>query len=259
MGFPIISQEWVIAFSLVLVRVGALLSTMPLFGDQIVPVRVKAGLALVITLLLFPSVSPVVPTVSPDFLSLLGRMVSETLIGAAMGFSARVIFAAAQLAGEMIGFQIGFSVANVIDPVSSMHVSLIGQVQYLLAVLIFLVTNGHHVFFAAIADSFHIIPLFTFHMSGDLMHLILSLSRDMFILAVKLCIPVVAMIFFTNVGLGIVARTVPQINVFIVGFPLQITVGLIFFGLSLPLCGALLQHAYGNLGRSIYALMRAMQ
>ncbi|MBN1547783.1 MAG: flagellar type III secretion system protein FliR [Syntrophaceae bacterium] len=259
MEFPVISQEWVIAFSLVLVRVGALLGTMPLFGDMIVPVRVKAGLALVITLLLFPTVSTSVPTVSPDFLPLLFRMVSEALIGAALGFAARLIFAAAQLAGELIGFQIGFSVANVIDPVSSMHVSLIGQVQYLFAVLIFLATNSHHIFFAAIADSFQIIPLFTFHISGDFMNLITNLSRDMFVLAVKLCIPVVAVVLFTNVGLGIVARTVPQINVFIVGFPLQISVGLIFLGLSLPLCGSLLQHAYGDLGRSIYALLRLMK
>jgi len=257
--FPVISQDWVIAFSLVLVRVGALIGTMPLFGDQLVPVRVKAGMALVIALLLFPTVSPSVPSVSTEFLPLLFRMISETLVGAALGFAARLIFAAAQLAGEMIGFQIGFSVANVIDPVSSTSISLIGQLQYLIAVLVFLITNSHHVFFAAIADSFRIIPLFAFHVSGDFMNLIVSLSGDMFVLAVKLSIPVIAVIFFTNVGLGIVARTVPQINVFIVGFPLQITIGLLFFGLSMPLCGSLLQHAYGNLGESVYALLRLMK
>jgi len=186
-------------------------------------------------------------------------MISEALIGVALGFSARLIFAAAQLAGEMIGFQIGFSVANVIDPVSSVSVSLIGQVQYLFALLIFLITNSHHIFFAAVADSFRLVPLLSFHVSGDFMTLMMSLCRDMFVLSVKLSIPVIAVILFTNVGLGIVARTVPQINVFIVGFPLQITIGLIFFGLSLPLCGSLLQSAYGHLGESVYALMRVMK
>jgi len=257
--FPVISQDWTIAFSLVLLRVGALIGTMPLFGERIVPVRVKAGLALVIAFLLFPTVSPSVPPISTDFLPLLSRMISETLIGAALGFAARLIFAAAQLAGEMIGFQIGFSVANVIDPVSSIHVSLIGQVQYLFAVLVFLITDSHHVFFAAIADSFQVLPLFAFHVSGDFMNLMVGLSRDMFVLAVKLSIPVIAVIFFTNVGLGIVARTVPQINVFIVGFPLQITVGLFFLGLSIPLCASLLQQAYGNLGQAVYAILRGMK
>ena len=259
MDFPVISQDLVVAFSLVLLRVGALIGTMPLFGEQVTPVKVKAGLTLVIAILLFPTVSSTLPAVSTDFISLLFRMLSETLIGAALGLSARLIFAAAQLAGEMIGFQVGFSVANVIDPVSSMHVSLIGQFLYLFAMLIFLITNSHHIFFAAIADSFRIVPLLSFHVSGDFMSVMMGLCRDMFILAVKLSIPVIAMILFTNVGLGIVARTVPQINVFIVGFPLQISIGLIFFGLSIPLCGSLLQHAYGHLGDSVYALMRAMK
>lgn len=259
MDFPVISQDLVVAFSLVLLRVGALIGTMPLFGDQVVPVKVKAGLTLVIAILLFPTVSSTLPAVSTDFISLLFRMLSETLIGATLGLAARLIFAAAQLAGEMIGFQVGFSVANVIDPVSSMYVSLIGQFLYLFAMLIFVITNSHHIFFAAIADSFRIVPLLSFHVSGDFMALMMGLCRDMFVLAVKLSIPVIAMILFTNVGLGIVARTVPQINVFIVGFPLQISIGLIFFGLSIPLCGVLLQHAYGHLGESVYALMRVMK
>jgi flagellar biosynthetic protein FliR len=259
LDFPVISQDLVVAFSLVLLRVGALVGTMPLFGEQLVPVRVKAGLSLVIAVLLFPVVSSSLPAVSTDFLSLLFRMMSETLIGAVLGFSARLIFAAAQLAGEMIGFQVGFSIANVIDPVSSVYVSLIGQFLYLFAMLIFLITNSHHIFFGAIADSFRIVPMLAFHVSGDFMALVMSLCRDMFILAVKLSIPVIAVMLFTNVGLGIVARTVPQINIFIVGFPLQITIGLIFFGLSIPLCGSLLQHAYGHMGESIYALMRVMR
>ncbi len=258
MDFPVISQDSVIAFTLVLLRVGSLVGTMPLFGEGIVPVRAKVGLSLLIALLLFPTVSPGLPAVPEPSIPLLFRMVSEILIGVTLGFAARLVFAAAQVAGEMIGFKIGFSVANVIDPISSIQISLIGQFQYLLAVLIFLVTNSHHVFFAAIADSFRIVPLFTFHLSGDLMKIILDLSRDMFVLAVKICIPVVAAIMFTNVGLGIVARTVPQINVLIVGFPLQIMIGLVFFGLSMPLFASLLQQAFGRLGHSVYSLLKVM-
>ncbi|MDX9746218.1 MAG: flagellar biosynthetic protein FliR [Syntrophales bacterium] len=258
MEFPVISVEWAVAFSLVLLRVGALIGTMPLFGEQIVPLRVKAGLTFVVALLLFPAVSPFLPAVPVDFMPLLFRMISEILVGVALGFAARLIFAGIQVAGELIGFKIGFSVANVIDPVSSVSVSLIGQVLYLFALLIFLTTNSHHIFFAAMADSFRILPVLSFHVSGDFMALMMSLARDMFVLAVKLCIPVVSVILFTNIGLGIVARTVPQINVFIVGFPLQISVGLIFFGLSMPLFASLMQKAYGRLGESLFGLLRVM-
>jgi flagellar biosynthetic protein FliR len=196
----------------------------------------------------------------PDsFLPLLLMIMSEALIGAALGFTARLIFAAAQLAGEVMGMQIGFSVANVIDPVSRANISLIGQVQYVFAILIFLATNAHHVFFSVIADSFQIAPSLFFHGSANWMSVIVELARNMFILAVKLSIPVIAVIFLSNVGLGIVARTVPQINVFIVGFPLHIAIGLIFFGLAMPLGGMLLQNAYMDLSQSVYTLLKVMK
>ena len=259
MEFPVISQNLVISFSLVLVRVGSLIGTMPLFGEQLVPMRVKAGLSLVIAILLFPVVSSFVPPVPDSFLPLFFMMFSEALIGAALGFTARLIFAAAQLAGEVMGMQIGFSVANVIDPVSRAHISLIGQVQYVFAILIFLLTNAHHVFFSAIADSFQIAPSLFFHSSADWLGFFVSLTRNMFILAVKLSIPVIAVVFLSNIGLGIVARTVPQINVFIVGFPLHIAIGLIFLGLAIPLSGMLLQNAYSDLSQSIYTLLKLMR
>ena len=259
MEYPIISQEMVMSFSLVLVRVGALLGTMPLFGEQLVPLRVKAGLSLVIAILLFPAVSSSVPPVPDNFLFMVFLLGSEAVIGAALGFSARLVFAAARLAGEIIGMQMGFSMANVVDPVSSVNVSLIGQLQYVFAVLIFLMTNAHHVFLSAIADSFQIAPSLFFHASAGWMSFIIALTRDMFILAAKLCIPVIAVIFLSNVGLGIVARTVPQINVFIVGFPMHIATGLIFLGLALPLSGMLFQKAFGDLGQAVYALLRLMR
>jgi len=232
---------------------------MPLFGEQLVPIRVKAGLSLVIAILLFPVVSSFIPPVPDSFLPLFFMMLSEALIGAALGFTARLIFAAAQLAGEVMGMQIGFSIANTIDPVSRAHISLIGQVQYVFAILIFLMTNAHHVFISVIADSFQITPSLFFHSSADWMNFFIVLTRNMFILAVKLSIPVIAVVFLSNVGLGIVARTVPQINVFIVGFPLHIAIGLIFFGLAIPLSGVLLQNAYGDLSRSVYTLLKVMR
>jgi flagellar biosynthetic protein FliR len=259
MEFPVISQELVMSFSLVLVRVAALIGAMPLFGEQLVPIRVKAGLSFVIAILLFPVVSSSVPPVPETFLPLFLMMISEAMIGAVLGFSARFIFAAAQLAGEVMGMQIGFSVANVIDPISRAHISLIGQVQYVFAILIFLLTNSHHVFIGAIADSFQITPSLFFHSSADWMSFIADLARNMFVLAVKLSIPVIAVVFLSNVGLGIVARTVPQINVFIVGFPLHIAIGLIFLGLSIPLSGMLLQNAYGELSQAIYTLLKLMK
>jgi len=232
---------------------------MPLFGERLVPIRVKAGLSLVIAVLLYPVVSSFVPPVPDSFLPLFLMMLSQALIGAALGFTARLILAAAQLAGEVMGMQIGFSVANAVDPVSRLNISLIGQVQYVFAILIFLLTNAHHVFLSVIADSFQITPSLFFHSSASWMSFFVGLTRNMFILAVKLSIPVIAVIFLSNIGLGVVARTVPQINVFIVGFPLHIAIGLIFLGLTIPLSGMLLQNAYSDLSRSVYTLLKVMR
>jgi len=231
---------------------------MPVLGDKVVPARVKAGFALLLAGLLFPVVPPGGANFDVGLVPLALRMASEAVIGVVIGFAAQVIFAGVQLAGELIGFQMGFAIVNVIDPVTSAQVSIVAEFQYLVALLLFLIFNGHHLFIAAIAESFRVLNPLSLNYSGALIAAILELSKGIFTVAVKLSAPLAAVMFFTQIALGIVARTVPQINIFIVGFPLQIAIGLIGVGVTLPLFLHLAAGLFSNLPAEMGLLLRAM-
>jgi flagellar biosynthetic protein FliR len=141
---------------------------------------------------------------------------------------------------------------------TSEQVSIITELQYLIALLVFLAVNAHHIFFSAIIQSYSILNPLAFHFSGPLMQTVLNCSKEMFIIAVKLAAPLMAVMLFTNVGLGIVARTVPQINIFIVGMPLQIAVGLIFLGLTAPMFVKLTSGYFLDLEVKLVTLLRLM-
>ena len=258
MQIPMIGTGILETFLLVFLRVSAIVATLPVLSDRVVPVRVKAGFALLVAGLLFP----VVPAGNePAYLGMIPlalRMASEVIIGVVIGFTAQVIFAGVKLAGELVGFQMGFAIVNVIDPVTSTQVSIIAEFQYLVALLLFLVFNGHHLFLAAMAESFRLFGPLSLQNPGTLMSAILSLSKGIFVVAVKLSAPLAAVMFFTQIGLGIVVRTVPQINIFIVGFPVQIAVGLLFLGLCMPVFAYVLERLYGGLDGQIALLLRLM-
>jgi flagellar biosynthetic protein FliR len=254
----IITAEQAEIFILTLLRVSAMIITIPILGDVTVPARVKVGLALLITFLVFPFVQTAAWRLSSDIFSLIFRMAGEIMIGVMIGFAGRLIFDGIQLAGQLIGFQMGFSIVNVIDPINNEQVSIISQFQYLIALLIFLVMNGHHIFLYAIVESFRILPPLGFHFSGELMQLILVFVRNMLEVAIKTGAPIIAVLLFMSVGMGLIARTVPQINIFIVGFPLQIAIGLIGIGVTLPIFMRVVESYFSNLEGEIISLLRLM-
>jgi flagellar biosynthetic protein FliR len=260
MGFPILQQEQILLFTLIFLRIGAMLIMIPVLGERTVPARVKAGLTLLVSLLVFQSVQTGMPNIPADsgFFSMVAAMVGEILIGIIIGFTAKIIFSGIQFAGDMIGMQMGFSIVNVIDPLSSTQVSIFSEFQYLIAVLVYLSVDGHHLFILAIVDSYRMVSPFEFHFSGSLMQSIFMFSGVLFTTAVKVSAPVMAVLLFTNVALAIVARTVPQINVFIVGFPLQIAAGLLAVGLTVPIFVKLVQRAITGIGTEVYGLLRLM-
>jgi len=255
---PLFNAESVQQFVLVLLRVSTILVMMPILGHKTVPVRIKAGLSLVITFLIFPFVRKVIPAVSPDFIPMILQMAEEVMVGVVIGFAVKVVFTGIQYAGELIGLQMGFSMANVLDPMNNINVSIISEMQYLMALLIFLSINGHHVFIMVIADSYRILTPFGFHMTGPLAQAILTLSQNIFVIAVKASAPVIAVMLFTNLGMALIARTVPQINILIVGFPLQISVGLIFLGLSMPIFLRVIETYFINLEEQMFMLIKLM-
>jgi flagellar biosynthesis protein FliR len=260
MNIPVFTPELAEAFILVLIRVSAMIMMLPAFGDATVPAAVKWGLSILITLLLFPIVKAgIPPTRDIGFLPLVLGIAGELMIGIIIGLSARFIFAGIQLSGEILGFQMGFSVASVVDPTSSVQISIIAEFQYLLSLLLFMTVNAHHVFISAIAESFQVAPPLSVHFSGPLLQALLTLAKDIFVIAIKISAPVMAVLLFTNVAMGLVARTVPQMNIFIVSFPLQIAVGLIFIGMAAPFFVKIVQHLFLSLAGETGMLMRLMR
>lgn len=260
MGLPIFQSEQVLVFTLVFLRIGAMLVMIPVMGEQSVPVRIKGGLAILVSLLVLPAVQVNVPHMLTEagVFSILFAMAGEVFIGVIIGFAAKIVFAGIHFAGEMIGIQMGFSIVTVLDPLSSTQTSIMAEFQYLIALLVYLAVDAHHIFIFAIADSYRTIAPLGFHLSGSLVQSLMMFSGGLFVTAVKISAPVMAVLLFTNVALGIIARTVPQINVFIVGFPLQIAAGLAVFGLTAPLFVKLLQRAIVSLNAEVYTLLRLM-
>lgn len=259
MSLPFLASEHLEAFVLVLLRVSAMIVTIPVISEGTVPAKIKASLSIIVAIIIFPLVVSQVPsTKSFHLLQLIFLMIGEVLIGITIGYVARLIFAAIQIAGDVIGFQMGFSIATVIDPMSSTQVSIITELKYLIAMMVFLTINAHHLFFQAIIQSYTVLPALSFHFSGQLMQYIFDVSMEMFVIAIKMAAPITAVMVFTNVALGIVARTVPQMNIFIVGFPLQISIGLIFLGLTAPYFVRMTQGMFSAMEGRILSLLRLM-
>jgi flagellar biosynthetic protein FliR len=256
MNISQITAEQVEVFIFILLRVSAVVVTIPIFGNRVVPVRVKGGLSLMIAFLLFPFIKFHVPALG--IFSLICGMVGEVIIGIIMGLAGRLVFAGVQIAGQLIGFQMGFAIVNVFDPITSEQVSIIAQFQYLIAMLIFLAVDGHHVFLYAIAESYRIIFPLDFHFSAELMQSIVEISKDIFIIAVKIGAPIVTALLMTSIGFGLIARTVPQINILIVGFPLKIAIGLIGIGLTLPIFTRMMSEIFLNFGDKLNVLLHLM-
>ena len=256
MDIPDITAEQIEAFILVLLRVSAIVMTIPIFGSTSAPARVKAGLSLMIAVLLLPFVELHAPPL--EILPLVVRMVGEIMVGIIIGFAGRLVFAGVQLAGQLAGFQMGFAIVNVFDPLTSSQVSILAQFQYLFAVLVFLAVDGHHIFLSAIADSYRIVSPLGFHFSAELAGEISGLARSVFVIAIKAAAPAITALLMVDIGFGLIARTVPQINILIVGFPVKIAVGLIGIGLALPLVARMMGGIFRGFGGSLHDLLRLM-
>ena len=225
------SQEHFLVFLLTLVRVSAILVFAPIFGSVVVPVQAKVGLSLIIAAML--SLALPVP-VSPVALGL-GFLVAvggEVLLGMAVGFTATLIFEAVQVAGEMAGVQMGFGIVNVIDPMTSARISLVGQFNFVLAVLLFLAVGGHRMIVEAIGQSLRVIPPGQLGLGSVVGQHFVDVFGEMLVIAVKLAAPILVSLLLASFAEGIIARTVPQINIFIVGFGIRIAFGLFVLMLS---------------------------
>jgi flagellar biosynthesis protein FliR len=246
------------SFMFVFFRVGALILFVPILGSRQIPMNMKIGLILFIAIVVFPMVKDRPLPEPRGLLELAIFLISDVTIGLGIAYIARLIFAAVQIAGTVVDFQMGFGVVNVIDPQTDTQVSVTAQFHNIIAVLIFLTVDAHHFILQAIVESFFIINPAEVDFGNITPGYMLHLFSGTFTTAVKIAAPIMAILFFLSVGLGLVARTVPQMNVFIVGFPLQIGVGLVMVGLSMSFFSILVQQEMHELPSKFMGFLRAL-
>ena len=242
-------------FLLVLLRVGALMVVAPIFGHRHWLVRAKVGLALMVTVVLFPMVADQPLDLPTGIFPYAFLMVREVLMGVVLGFTVLLLFVAIQFAGQLAGLQMGFGIVNVIDPQSSNQVSIIGQFLNILAILLLLTLDGHHMILSGLVTSFETIPLGGVSFQDGLMFKLMDLTAQVFIIAVKISAPILMALFLVTAAMGVLARTVPQMNVFLIGFPLQIGVGLAALAIALPLFSVFFERLLVHTNRNLVALL----
>jgi flagellar biosynthetic protein FliR len=170
----------------------------------------------------------------------------------------KLIFAGIQLAGQLAGYQMGLAIANVMDPAESQQIPVLAQFNNLVALLVFLAINAHYWFIKALKQSYQLVPPFNAHFDGAIAEQLVQLAGNMFVISIQVGAPIIAVLLVTSVALGLVARTVPQMNVFIVAMPLKIGIGLLFLGFSLPYFSAFLKKIFNDLGQHIEIMLKAM-
>jgi flagellar biosynthetic protein FliR len=247
-----------LAMVIILTRVAPLLFFMPVIGSPSVPAQVKVLLALMTALVLMPVVHVNPRLITGPPLGFVLLVLSEVLLGATLAVFARCIFAATEIAGQMVGIQMGMGIAGVMDPQFGSQVSPIGMLWNLTAILIFLSINGHHMFFSTLVESFEWLKPGGASITKATFEGLMQGASHMFVLGVKIMAPAGAALFFTHVAMGIVAKTVPQIPIMIVGLPITLAVGLIFAGLSLAFLGPLMITNFEMLARLLPRLAMGM-
>jgi len=257
-ALPLTALDQLIPFALVLARVAGLFSAIPMFGARVVPARVKAPLIFAMALLIFPLVRSHAQAVPTDVVSLALLVIREALIGLTLGLIPQFVFAAVEFCGQQIGTQMGISMASLFDPNTQANVPTMAMFQGALATLVFLALGVHHVFLRGIVESYELIPLGAWHVSGGLLAFLVETSTGIFVIAMKLAAPVSVALLAVGVALGIVAGISPAMNVFMVSMPLNIGIGFVILGLSLPVFLRVLEVAFGGMAGQMRILFKLL-
>jgi len=252
-----LSQAQFETFVLVLVRVSVILFMIPIFQSAQVNVMVRFGLGLAVAYIVWHVVPPIQPLVGLGPLT--AAIFAQVFIGFCFGFVAFLVFVGIQFAGEVMDLQVGFSIVNVINPLTSQNVSVLGEFQLALGSLIYLISNAHHFLFQGLAGSFNLVPLPYATIQAGLESDMVAFFAQSFFMVFQIAAPLGVTLFLVNIGLALMARVAPQLNVFAIGFPLQIMVGLTMIIISLPLLGVVLPQVFEQTPRELDAVLRAMR
>ncbi|WP_085992394.1 flagellar biosynthetic protein FliR [Oceanobacillus senegalensis] len=242
-------------FFLIFVRILAFFATLPLFSYRTIPLPYKIGMGFFLALVVFFTVDSSTVLVDEMYVFML---VKEALVGLMIGLIAHIIFSAIQVAGGFIDFQMGFAMANVMDPQTGAQNPIMGQFLNMISLLLLLSVDGHHLLIDGMVNSFHFIEINQFipFENKSIVDFVIHTFNMMFLIAFQISIPIVGCMFLVDVALGIIARTVPQLNVFVVGLPLKIFVSFAAILVFLSLYITIAQNSFETMFNVMRGLMQ---
>jgi len=254
----LINTAYYLGFILVLLRISAFVIGIPIFFPTGTPATAKIGFCVIFTFLILPGVNYENVNLITNNTLLIIFCVDEVITGLALGYITKFCFFSAQMAGQLMDFQVGFSMMSLFDPVSNENVTLLGRLLYWVSMVMFFVVDGHHMLIRAIIDSFNVIKLGKFILSQASAMMMVKVFVEFFTLGLKIAIPIILIIIITDICLGLISRTVPQLNVMILGMPIKILVGLSCFALVLPTVVNLIVNSFYTIPDVIKAFYRVI-
>ena len=255
MNIPTLGVHQFYTFLLVFARVGGLMSAAPLLGNHAIPRTVKVGLTLVFSLALVPLVSPGAGPIPTGLPLLIFCVLKDGLFGLALGYMARILFAAVEMAGYFVDTQMGFGFVNLVDPFAEQQSSVLSVFQYQLAITIYLLANGHLTLLGGLVESFGLVPPGMVSPKGTFGMSIMPLLQSMFVLGFRLALPAAGVLLVVDMAFGLIARMAPQVNVFIVGMPAKIIIGLATVALLLPLLSIVVGQIISGTSGGLHSLL----
>ncbi len=238
-------------------RSSGLMATAPVFQSSAITVPVKILFSFALSLVVAPFIRSDYNLAQFGFWMSVFTLIQEVLIGLIMGFVVNLTLFALQIAGYYLDTTMGFGVINILDPSTGAELPLMGQLNNIMALLIFLAINGHHTVILSLIQSFEIIKPGMLFMNKEIVGFFLKAFSNMFYLGFKIAIPVMGTIFLVDVALGVIARLIPQINVFVLGYPIKIVLGLLILILFIPVYVFLIEAAFAKSGET-FSILRTM-
>lgn len=244
-------------FLLLFLRMLGLFTTAPVWSNRLVPIQLRVAISFGAALI----VSPLFTTMPvPESLAMLGSLaVRELLVGMVIGFVAALALSAVQLAGQLLDLNMGLSMVNLLDPMTNTQMPVMGNFLYILALLIFFTINGHHLLLRAVMDSYAVVPIGTSVLTQPLAEAVVNMGGNLFLIGLKVAAPVLAAVFLTTLALGVLNRAVPQMNVFVIGLPVQLAVGMFITMVFLPLYVSFLHLIFRGMSEDILTVLKLLK
>lgn len=246
------------AFLLIFVRMTSLFVVAPIFGRRNIPVYFKIGFSFLLALILMNTITQPNIEEYSNFLGYALLVAKEFLAGVVLGYVAYLLFTAVYLAGQIIDMQMGFGMVNVMDPMSNIQIPITSNFYFIVSMMVFLMANGHHMLIRALFESYNFIPLGGAVFDNRLMDDVIKVFTDTFVIGFKICAPILAATLITDIVLGVISRTIPQLNVFVVGMPAKILLGLLIMVVTVTAFISLNSVILDEMNRGMFNFMRDM-